>query len=184
MKRNKNDKTMKQKLFYLIIGLLVTFSSGCKNDNNVNSDSKGKVELFLIDSFSKIDNSYQIDENSVITESSPLITYADFLSYDSTEYTFELSEKAKEIIKNLEHAVHGLAFAIKANDTLIYTGYFWPSYSSASCDWIVIDPLMTNVGDKISVRLGYPGLVQGQIIQDKRNDERIIEIFKHDNKLK
>ena len=173
---------MKQKLFYLIIGLLVMFSAGCEKDNNVNS--KGKVELYLIDSFSKIDNSYQINESSVITESSPLIEYAYFLSYESAEYTFELSEKAKEIIENLEHSVHGLAFAIKANDTLIYTGYFWPSYSSVSCDWIVIDPFMTNAGDKMSVRLGYPDLVQGQIIQDKRNDERIIEIFKHDNKLK
>jgi len=96
----------------------------------------------------------------------------------------ELSDKAIETLESLDYSVNGLAFAIKTNDTMIYTGYFWPSYSSASCDWVVIDPLMTSIGNKIQIRLGYPDLVQGQVIQDKRNDERIIRIFKRDNKLK
>lgn len=174
---------MKTKFIIPIFGLFVFVAFGCeKNDDNI--DSNGKVELYMIDSYSKIDNSTQIDENTVITENSPLIYYSDFLSYDSTECIFELSDRAIEAIKDLEHSVHGLAFAIKANDTLIYTGYFWPSYSSASCDWTVIDPFMTSIGNKIQVKLGYPGLVQGQIIQDNRNDGRIIRIFKQDNKLK
>ena len=174
---------MKTKFIFLIFGLFVLVTSGCeKNDDNI--DSNGKVELYMIDSYSRIDNSTQIDENTVITESSPLIYYSDFLSYDSTECIFELSDRATEAIKDLEHSVHGLAFAIKANDILIYTGYFWPGYSSASCDWVVIDPFMTSIGNKIQVRLGYPGLAQGQAIEDKRNDGRIIQILKHDNKLK
>jgi hypothetical protein len=158
-------------------------ATGCeKNESYL--DSNSKVELYLMDTYLKIGNSSQIDENSVVTENKPLIYYSDFLSYDSTECIFELSDRAIVAIKNLDHSVHGLAFAIKANDRLIYTGYFWPGYSSASCDWIVIDPFMTSIGNKIQVRLGYPGLIQGQTIQDKRNDERIILIFKNDNKLK
>ncbi|MDA3910282.1 MAG: hypothetical protein PF448_02845 [Bacteroidales bacterium] len=175
---------MKTRFFFLIFGFFAFVAFGCeKNEDNI-GDSNGKVALYMINSYSKIDNSSQIDENTVITENSPLIFYSDFLSYDSTECIFELSERAIEEIKDLEHSVHGLAFAIKANDTLIYTGYFWPSLSSASCDWTVIDPFMINIGNKIQVKLGYPGLVQGQIIQDKRNDRRIIRIFKQDNKLK
>jgi hypothetical protein len=174
---------MKTRFIFSILGLIVFFASGCeKNDNNLRSN--GKVELYMINSCLTIDNSSQIDENSVITDSLPLITYSEFLSYDSTECIFELSNNAIEAIGSLKHSVHGLAFAIKANDTLIYTGYFWPGYSSASCDWIVIDPLMTSISNKIQVKLGYPGLVQGQIIEDKRNDSRIIRIFKQDNKLK
>jgi hypothetical protein len=113
-----------------------------------------------------------------------LIYYSDIISYDSTEYIFELSDRAISAINILDHSVHGLAFAIKANDTLIYTGYFWPSYSSASCDCIVIDPTMTSLGNMIQVSLGYPYLFPGQTIQDKRNDGRIIRILKLDNKLK
>jgi hypothetical protein len=174
---------MKIRFIFSILGLIVFFVSGCeKNDNNTRSGRK--VELYMINSYLTIDNSLQIDENSVITDSLPLITYSDFLSYDSTECIFELSDNAIEAIGSLKYSVHGSAFAIKANDTLIYTGFFWPGYSSASCDWIVIDPLMTNIDNKIQVKLGYPGLIQGQIIEDKRNDSRIIRIFKQDNKLK
>jgi len=171
---------MKKKTFFSLIGLLVLVCTGCERSSY---NSNGKVELYLINSFSKINNSWGIDECSVITKSDPLIEYSDFLSYNPKDYTFELSSSAKETLKNLDHSVFGIAFAIKANESIIYTGYFWPSYSSASCDWIVIDPLSTLIGNKIQVTLGYPGLVQGQNIPDKRNDVRILRIFKHDNKL-
>ncbi len=106
-----------------------------------------------------------------------------FSQHDPVEYTFELSKSAINAIEGLQHSVNGLAFAITADNTIIYTGYFWPSYSSASCNWVVIDPVMINVGNKIMVKLGYPGAVQGQAIPDKRNDNRIISIFESDHKL-
>ena len=122
---------------------------------------------------------------SVITKNSALLSYSDLLSYDSTEHKFAISDKAMEIIINLKPgSASGLPFAVKANDTLIYTGYFWPGYSSLSCNWIVIDPVMTNIEKKMKVNLGYPGLFQGDFIPDKRNDPRIIKIFKMDRKLK
>jgi hypothetical protein len=166
---------------YAIIGILGALIFGCER-NEINSD--GKVDLYLLDTYTKIENSFQIDEATIKTQASPLINYSDFISYDSSNYTFELTEKAKNVIKNLEHSVFGVAFTIKANGELIYSGYFWPSYSSATCDWIVIDPLTTIIGNKITVKLGYPGLNQGQTISDKRNDNRIIQIFERDNKLK
>ena len=173
---------MRQKLFiYGIISILSVITFGCKKDS-ISSDRK--VELYLIDSYSTIQNSlYQIDETTIKTKATPLINYGDFISYNSVNYSFELSDKAKNTIKNMEYSVHGVPFAIKANGTLIYSGYFWPSYSSASCDWIVIDPTMISIENTIWVQLGYPGLLQGQVIPDKRNDSRIIKIFEGDNKL-
>lgn len=172
-----------KKLKLFIGGLIILIISGCEK-NESNSNLNGKVELYMIESYKKIENSSQIDERSVVTQKTPLIYYQDFISYAPKHYTFELSARAIDSINNLEHSVQGLAFAIKANETLIYTGYFWPSISSASCDWIVIDPFMTSIGNKIQVNLGYPGLIQGQKIEDRRNDQRITEIFKQDNKLK
>lgn len=168
------------KSLWFLVGFLILSSTGCKKEND---SSNSKVEFYLIESFNKVGSSYQIDEKSVVTQKTPLVYYSDILSYDSVEYIFELSEQAIEKIKNLEHSVHGLAFAIKSNNTLVYTGYFWPGYSSAGCDWVVIDPLMLGVGNKVHVQLGYPGLIQGTTIPDKRNDERIIQLFKQDNKL-
>lgn len=174
---------MKQQLFlYAIIGILCLSILGCeKNDNDTNQGEE--VQLYLLDSYSTLDNSRQIDESTVNTKNAPLIKYSDFLSYDSSEYTFELSDEVKEEIYNLEHSVQGIAFAIKVDDTLIYTGYFWPGYPSASCDWVVIDPMSLGTGNKIIVNLGYPSLIQGQSIIDKRNDIRILSVFERDNKL-
>lgn len=164
-----------------IIAILSTILFGCKKDNN---DAENKVELYLIDSYSTIKSpSHQIDETTIKTKASPLIDYVDIVSYNSTTYEFELSDKAKNTITNMGQSIDGVAFAIKANGTVIYSGYFWPSYSSAGCDCVVIDPLMASIGNKIYVQLGYPRLLQGQVIPDKRNDSRIIKIFESDKKL-
>ena len=172
---------MRQKLFtYIIISILSFLSYGCEKEED---NFYGNVELFLLDSYSRIENSYQIDETTVKTKASPLISYSDFISYDSNDYVFQISDKAKNAIDEVEHSVHGVPFAVKAKGKLIYSGYFWPSYSSAGCDCIVIDPMMISVDNKIRVSLGFPGLIHGQVIPDNRNDIRIIEIFEKDNKL-
>lgn len=176
---------MKQGLFlHAIIGMLALSLFACeKTDHEI---TKGdKVELYLLESYTKIENTRaQIDESTVITHDSPLITYSDFLSYDKSEYAFELSDEAKSTIMDLEHSVAGIAFAIKVDDDLIYTGYFWPSYSSASCDWVVIDPMHLYLGNTLLLRMGYPGPPEGVVIPDNRNDIRILNVFEADNKLK
>lgn len=167
-------------LFKFILGLLVIFSVGCQTDDE--DRNLGRVELYLIDDFSRMGQSYQIDERSVVANDVAFIEYNELLSYDPEAHLFQLSDTAKERIGNLEN-IHGRPFAIKADGKLIYTGYFWQSYSSSICDWVVIDPLLAGIRNELKVQLGYPGLVQGQVIPDRRNDRRIIEIFQRDNKL-
>jgi hypothetical protein len=86
-------------------------------------------------------------------------------------------------INQLENSGHRLAFAVTANDSIVYTGYFWASFSSTPCDWVVIDPLAVSSSEILPVRLGYPGLLPEYQIPDKRNAPRIIQIFKDGNKL-
>ncbi len=173
---------MKPKI--LIITLFVTLNFifiACDKNENTNSQN-GSVELFLLNSYKTIGSTYQIDEKTIVTKSQPLVTYSDFQSYDPSTFTFKISDTAKASIKSLEHSVHGIAFAIKANNVLIYTGYFWPSYSSASCDWVVIDPMMLLISNELIVQLGHsPSTVKS--IPDKRNDKRILDIFTTDDKL-
>jgi hypothetical protein len=168
----------------LFIALFVTLNSifiACDKNENANPKD-GRVELFLLDSYKTIGNTYQIDEKTIIAKSKPLVTYSDFLSYDPNTFSFKISDAAKEDIKSLKHSVHGIAFAVKANNVLIYSGYFWPSYSSASCDWVVIDPMMLLISNELMVQLGHsPYYVQ--LMPDKRNDKRILDIFTSDDKL-
>ncbi|NLB67523.1 MAG: hypothetical protein GX798_03575 [Bacteroidales bacterium] len=171
---------MRRKIFtYAIITFFSIMALGCEK---VSSD--GKVELYLLDSYKTVrEHSCQIDETTVKTKANPLISYDDFISYDPLTHEFLLSDRTVKVINNTEQSVHGIAFAIKANGEIIYTGYFWPSYSSATCDWVYIDPIMTSFDNKMEVCLGYPGPMPGQEIPDKRNDSRIIKIFKRDHKL-
>jgi len=123
----------------------------------------------------------QIDEATVVLNEFPLIAYSDFLSYDSQHYTFLITDNAKDTIASLEHSTHGLPFAIVADNTLIYTGYFWPSYSSQSCAWLVIESAF--IENNLRLSLGYPGGANSLQIPDRRNDSRILAIFRNDRKL-
>jgi hypothetical protein len=167
---------------YATISIGLSFIS-CQQQEDIDPEH-GNVELYLLESYETIENTYsQIKETTVQTLDNPLLTYNDFISYNAKEYTFKLTEEAKVKIKDLNHRVNGLAFAVKANNEVIYTGYFWPGYSSMSCDWVVIDPIMIHEENEMMVRLGYPGPIQGITIPDKRNDPQLLEIFRRDNKL-
>ncbi|MEN8202548.1 MAG: hypothetical protein ABFS28_08140 [Bacteroidota bacterium] len=146
-------------------------------------DAKGEVELYLLESYENLDQSCAIDEASVEIRKHPLIRYSDFISYNSEKHIFTISDEAAEAVKDLEHSVHGLPFAVIANEELVYTGYFWPSFSSAMCQWIVIDPPMIFGDNELRVELGYPGQIEGVEIPDERNNEVILDIFRRDNKL-
>jgi hypothetical protein len=143
--------------------------------NEVTNGVTGNLEFYLINSYDTLENTFKINAPSVKYGDTALIKYDDIISYDSANYTFKISDKAKLTIKNLKHSVHGLAFAVVANKNLIYTGYFWPFYSSMSCDWIIIDPLLVDMKSEIKVERGYQGYSDNMNITDNRNDKRIIE---------
>lgn len=169
-----------QSAFLITLHSLIHISCSTINDPvNLND----KVEIYEIEVFETEGNSCQIIETSAVLKDNPLITYVDLLSYNSKEYVFTFSQNGKAIIKNMSHSVSGIAFAIKANNKLIYTGYFWPGYSSMSCDWITIDPVGIEFQGNGYVNMGYPGPPPAVSIPDKRNDPRILEIFRKDGKL-
>ena len=141
------------------------------------------LQLHLLESFDTIGTEFEINEISIVVRKNPLLNYSDFISYNPDEFTFEISDDSRRAIENLQHSVNGLAFAILADKELIYTGYFWPGYSSRSCNWLVTDPMTLKLSNKMEVKLGYPGQIDGVLIPDRRNDIRILNIFRRDNML-
>ncbi|MDP2335089.1 MAG: hypothetical protein Q8N05_01305 [Bacteroidota bacterium] len=175
---------MKRQILFFAIFVTLNFIFIACDKNETTNPKDGGVELYLLESCKTISGTnHQIDERTIVTKSQPLVTYTDFQSYDPNTFTFKISDAAKKTIKSMQYSVYGIPFAIKANNVVIYSGYFWPSYSSASCDWVVIDPLSLLIGNDLKVELGYPGLREGQIIPDSRNDKRILDIFTSDDKL-
>lgn len=168
-------------LIPVLLVLLFTTTTSC---DKWSGDAEGDVELYLLESYETEDRTWAILSSSIRLQEAPLIAYPDFKSYNSKKHIFKISAAAAQVVKDQEHSVTGLAFAVTANGEVVYTGYFWPTYSSASCQWIVIDPLMISGENELRVELGYPGLFEGAEIVDERNNELILDIFRRDGKLK
>jgi hypothetical protein len=166
-----------------LIILIITASLGlvsCKNNDSNNS----KIEIYLLKSYQKINASSQISTESIVLNDTALIKDSEIYSYNKTNYTFKISEnKAKWLNDFQQNKTHGKAFAVTIDKTVIYTGYFWASFSSTSVDWVVIDPLNLSGKNELTVEIGYPGLLPGMSIPDLRNDNRIIDLMSKTNRL-
>jgi hypothetical protein len=168
-------------LFLLLIALMLGAFTSCKKSD---SDVIGEVEFYLLEDYATVGETPEIDPDSVVLREDPLLVYSDLTHYNAREYYFIVTDGAKEKLEGMEHSVSGKAFAVTANREVVYTGYFVPAYSSASVQWIVIDPIFWHSTNRMDVNLGYPGQWEGVEIPDLRNDERILQIFRRDRKLK
>lgn len=133
--------------------------------------------------YDTVEGSPEIDVATLVLEERPILSYADLKSYNAKDYYFKLTDAARERIEGMEHSVAGTAFAVTANEEVVYTGYFLPSYSSLAMQWIVIDPIFWHLSNRMYVNLGYPGSMEGEEIPDLRNDDRILGIFRRDGNL-
>lgn len=167
-------------IFYLIAGIFLF--TACEESDDPEA-SEGIVELYLINEYETTQHAFQIDESTVTLPTQPLIGSDDFIAYNPKNHTFTISDVAKEKINHLDHKVHGIAFAVAVDRNLIYTGYFWPGYSSMSCTWVVIDPLHLYNGNELKVQLGYPGGFPDSKIPDNRNHQALINAFTQHQKL-
>ena len=175
---------MNQRLSLFTFGSILLFILNNCGQKEEFPTSQGKVEFYLLESFETTgDHYFQIDETFAITEASPFLEFQDLLSYHPNEYFFTISENAKQKIENMDYSVHGLPFGIMVNNELIYTGYFWPSYSSMSCDWIVIDPISLFNDNKLKVNLGYASSIPLTEIPDRRNDPKLLSVFRVNRRL-
>lgn len=119
----------------LLISILLL--SGCEKD-----DSNGRgLELYFLNNYETIENSNEIIAGTVIISNKPIIEYNDILFYDSSKYAFTISDSKREELDKINWSVSGVAFSLTIDKEIIFSGYFWPGYSSVGCDWIVIDPL-------------------------------------------
>ena len=169
----------------IIIALLCCLiAAGCKNNPYV-AASGSEIEIYLLKSYTKVAGTDAINAGSAILENIPLVSYKDILWYDHINYTFKITEApAKWLNDTQTNHSHGKAFAVTIDKKILYTGYFWAGFSSASCNWITIDPLNYSGKNELRVSIGYPGLMPGVTIPDLRNDKRLLDILEADQKLK
>jgi hypothetical protein len=170
---------MKNGLLYILLTMLLSVS--CRNNTpEITSPTGDTVDIYLLDSYQKKDY-LKIDESTIVLKSTPLVAYADIVSYDSTNHVLKVTDIGKNAITSLQQSGIRMAFAVKARGSVIYTGYFWSSIMSSSCDWTVMNILELPTKNQMNVSLEYPDPFAN--VADRRNDKRIIDVFKGDNKL-
>ena len=165
------------RLFLVIISLNLLLS--CEKTEE---PSQTALEFYLLKDYQTYDH-VKIDENTAVISDSVLIQYDSIISYNKSTYAFKITDSTINYDSREFSPILGKAFAVTIDKNIIYTGYFWSGYRSLGCNWIVIDLVRFEWENELIVELGYPGLVVGDTIPDKRNDERILELLKRDNKL-
>lgn len=168
------------RLIILNLAIVAILSASCEKKNTI---QEGKINIYLLSDHESLDPLWEIDENTILPEENPIIRYEDILSYDPKTHVFKISSSAQESMEFGESSIHARPFVLVGDKEYIYTGYFWASYSSAICPWLIIDPIHAQYAGELTVRLGYPGLMEGMSLFDRRNDERILSILRHDGKL-
>jgi hypothetical protein len=164
----------------IIIVLIIFLFAGCEKYQYVRQPGSG-LEFYLIKDFQRAGTTSKIINSTVNLSDSVIIRYDEIVSYNSRDYTFTVTKSCAHKLDDFK--IHGTPFAVTIDKEIIYTGYFWCGFSSASVDWVTIDPLNYSGKNWLQVSLGYPGLFEGDYIPDNRNDYRILEALTRDGKL-
>ena len=142
---------------------------------NLYNCSKEKPEEPLNISYQAYVN---VNNTDVISD---IIHYSEIIGYDSSNYTFLIDDNAAKKIKKYYFPSGGLPFTLNVYGETVYTGKFFPAYSQVTPYGIIIDPYTT--GNKLTVKIEYGFFRTDNQLIDNRNDKRIIEVLKKDQKL-
>ena len=168
------------KLIFLIISLAFIVPS-CSKKCELELQGK-RLDFYLLDQYKTKEQSFSILPETVVLSEVKAISYEEIKTYNKKSHCFEIENKAIKRL-NQEPFLHSKAFAVVIDGEIIYTGYFWAAFSSAICDWTNIDYL--DYGNNLlCVKLGYPTDFYGSLVDDQRNNEKILDLLDCDGKLK
>jgi hypothetical protein len=176
----KNGVVSKVKFMRYIVTFLVIMAVTVSCSKN---HAKGgeKVEIYHLQTLALVPGKCQVDGSKSAIESTAFITNDDILEYSQGEHEFKLTDNGIQKIKAMGDRT---SFALTVDGKVVYYGFFKPSFSSSSCDHSITMDLSLSSGDKILMRLGYPGLVQGMQVEDKRNDPMLMATLDDQGKLR
>jgi len=160
--------------------LLAGLTFACEKEDDTPAGKR--VDIYRLAEYKTADSSARIIDSTVMPDDHIIIPFEQMVSYNTHTHTFTVTDRmASRLNDTEEDPIHSTAFAVIVDREVIYTGYFWAGYSSASCDWVTIDPLNYGGRNELKVSLGYPAPFED--VPDRRNDKRILEVFRSYGKL-
>jgi hypothetical protein len=167
------------RLFIAFFCFLFFFSACKKTESDANS-AGARLEIFGLKTFQwQKNNVCAVDPASVELEKEPLVGNDDIISYNRSDFMFELKAPASQKVKNFGARA---PFAVTVDGEIIYIGVHMPPILSSVCfESITLQHWIPN---KVELRLGYPGALESKLIDDRRNDASILATLKKQGKLK
>lgn len=151
------------------------------------SVAKWEVEIYLLDSLMSDTEQYRkgiIDHSSLpFIADSEILYYQIDQSYSNHDpaYSVVFNDLARDKLSKLDIPVCcGRHFAIAVNKTPVLDGYFWNSYSSYSCDFLIAEVSSLN---KLEIRNGYPKERSFGDLPDPRRDRTLLQAFHETKRL-
>jgi hypothetical protein len=165
-----NIASMKTIRFLPVILILYSTLNCSKKDNNDDI-----IEPVAITYKAKIN----INAEGYIND---LVSYNEIVGYDTNLCAFLIEGNAANRINGYFFVAGGLPFMVKVNGKEIYSGLFFPSYSSNTPCGFLVEPVIGS-NNTMYVRLDYGLCIsEGQLV-DNRNDQRLIAVLANDNKI-
>lgn len=165
-----------RQLFYIFTITVISLS--CEKDNIKAGET---VEIFLLKNSQTVTGKCQIDASVSVLQDTATIKNQDILEYSQANYQFKLTDPAIQKVKTFRDFT---SFAVTVDKQVIYYGFFKPGFSSSSCGHSITMDVDWTAGNKISLRLGYPGQLQGVTIDDQRNNPNLIATLDKQGKLR
>lgn len=143
-------------------------------------NSNGKLYVYPIENFttepmSDVIQTFTLSEYAIIKDK-------DILSYNSKDFSFKINHNASKELLLTTGLYKPYPFAVVLDKEVIYTGYFWPSTLSKSCDWLVSDPILVKTENIFKINLGYPESVVHDI-KDLRSNNRLSSYMRESGRL-
>jgi hypothetical protein len=167
--------------FFIAFACFLFLSSACKKSEFDANSAGERLEIFALKTFQwQKNNVCAVDPASAKLEKEPLVGNDDIISYNRTDFMFELKGAAAQKVKNFSPRA---PFAVAVDGEIVYIGVNMPNFLSSVCFESIT--LQYWGPDKVALRLGYPGVLEGaKEIEDRRNDASILATLKKQGKLR
>ncbi len=149
--------------------------------NKGNTDAGQAVEISLFQTFHTVPGKCRVDSSKSVLQQNALIKNQDIVSYSHLSHQFTLTSFGMEKINALTDFT---AFAVTVDKEVMYYGILKQFTSSSSCEHSIIMTVDVTANNKISMDLGYPGMLQGVPIDDQRNHAKLLATLASQGKLK
>lgn len=169
------DKKMRYFAFILAV-LLLTVS--CRK-NKVKGGSN--VEFYLLKDNQPLGGSCKVDGSIAVLQETPLLTNDDIIQYTRSNYKYSLTISGVTKVKVLKGRT---PFAITVDKEIIFYAVYMPAYLSSTCFESITMDLDWTVSNNIVMNLGYPGSLTGTVIDDRRNNAKLLATLSGQGKLR